>query len=84
MSVRMTGGAGGSGGSDECTATAAQVLSPSSGGGKAIVKGSDDEPIDGTLVLSGNATASYVLKDKTFYSSNDTKLTGTMTISSVV
>ena len=84
MSVRMTGGAGGGGGSDECTATAAQVLSPNCGGGTAIVKGSDDEPINGALTLTGDAEVDYVLSGKTFYSKTDTILTGTMTITSVV
>lgn len=84
MSVRMTGGAGGSGGSDECTAYAEHVLSPDCGGGTAITRDSDDEPIAGTFVLSGNATADYVLSGKTFYGTSDTLITGKMTVSSVL
>lgn len=84
MAVLMLGGAGGGSGSDDCTAYAQHVLSPNCGGGSVITRDSDDEPIAGTLTLTGDATAAYVLSGKTFYGTTDTLLTGTMTISSVV
>ena len=84
MAVIFGGNGGGISGSDDCTARAAQVLSPNCGGGSAITYDSDDEVINGTLSLTGNATAAYVLQGKTFYNSTDEKLTGTMTITSAV
>ena len=76
-------GAGG-GSSDDCTATAAEVLSPSCSGGTAVTSDSNDEPIAGTLTLNGDATAAYVLSGKTFYNTTKNKLTGTMTITCTV
>lgn len=82
--ILFTGGAGGGAGSDECTASAAEVLAPQCGGGTAITKESDDEPITGTLVLNGDATAAYVAAGKTFYNKTDELITGTLTINSSV
>ena len=59
-------GVGGGSGSDDCTATAGDVLV----GATAIVKGSDDEPVNGTLALTGNAQPQYVLEGQTFYSTD--------------
>lgn len=65
---------------DELTATPAEVMS----GYKFLGAGSDDEQV-GTLALTGNAVVNHVLQGETFYSTNPkTKLTGTMTVSSVL
>lgn len=78
--ILIPGGASGAG-SDDCTATANDVIK----GKTAIVSGSDDEPVVGTLALSGNATAAFVYTGKTFYSTDPkTKLTGTMTVNSIL
>ena len=45
------GATGGGAGSDDCTATAAELLKGYTG----ILKGSDDEPVQGTLELTGHA-----------------------------
>lgn len=78
--VLICGGAGGAD-SDDCTASANDVLK----GKTAIVNGSEDEPIIGTLELTGNAIAAYVYTGKTFYNTNPkSKLTGTMTVNSLL
>ena len=69
------GATGGGAGSDDCTATAAELLKGYTG----ILKGSDDEPVPGTLELTGNAQAGHVLNGETFYTNNaKSKQTGTM------
>lgn len=61
--------------SDDCTAVAGDVIK----GKTAIVNGSNDEPIAGTLELTGNTEAANVLTGKTFYKTDPkTKITGTM------
>ena len=73
--ILMTGSGGGGAGSDDCTATAAELLKGYTG----ILKGSDDEPVQGTLELTGNAQAAHVLNEETFYTNNaKSKQTGTM------
>ena len=49
------GATGGGAGSDDCTATAAELLKGYTG----ILKGSDDEPVQGSLELTGNAQAAH-------------------------
>lgn len=72
--ILMTGVSGGAG-SDDCTGTAAELLKGYTG----ILKGSDDEPVQGTLELTGNAQAAHVLNGETFYTNNaKSKQTGTM------
>ncbi|MBS7140701.1 MAG: hypothetical protein KH110_10390 [Clostridiales bacterium] len=69
------GGSGGVSGSDDCTGTAAELLKGYTG----ILKGSDDEPVQGSLELTGNAQAAHVLNGETFYTNNaKSKQTGTM------
>lgn len=69
------GGSGGVSGSDDCTGTAAELLKGYTG----ILKGSDDEPVQGRLELTGNAQAAHVLNGETFYTNNaKSKQTGTM------
>ena len=69
------GATGGGAGSDDCTATAAELLKGYTG----ILKGSDDEPVQGMLELTGNAQAAHVLNEETFYTNNaKSKQTGTM------
>ena len=76
----MSGGGAGSG-SDDCTAAAGDIIK----GKTAIVSGSDDEPVNGTLELTGNAAATQVLSGKTFYTTNPkSKLTGTIVVNSVL
>ncbi len=71
--VLVTGGGGSVGISDECTATQGDILK----GKTAISSDSDDEIVEGTLELTGNATKDHVLADKTFYSTDaKTKETG--------
>ncbi|RGY95370.1 glycine-rich domain-containing protein [Clostridium sp. AM58-1XD] len=68
--------AGGGGGldTDELTATAGDILKGKTAG----VKGSD-EPVAGTLELTGDAADSTVLSGKTYYNTDaKTKRTGTM------
>lgn len=73
--ILMTGSGGGGAGSDDCTATAAELLKGYTG----ILKGSDDEPVQGMLELTGNAQAAHVLNGETFYTNNaKSKQTGTM------
>lgn len=75
------GAAGGGAGSDDCTGTAAELLKGYTG----ILKGSDDEPVQGILELTGNAQAAHVLNGETFYSNDaKTKHTGGMTVNSLL
>lgn len=77
----MTGGGGGGGSSDDCTATANDVLK----GKTAVYNGSDDEPQEGTLELTGDAADGYVYSGKTYYNTDArTKRTGTMTVGSIL
>lgn len=74
VSIAVSGGSGS--GSDECTATRAEVLK----GYKTITSDSDDEVVEGTLELSGDAADSQVLSGKTYYNTNaQNKRSGTMT-----
>lgn len=79
--VYPIGGGGNLTGSDDCTATKAEVLK----GYYAITEDSDDEAVQGTLELTGNAEDRYVYSGKTYYS-NDAKVkhTGTFRVDSVV
>lgn len=77
-----SGGGGGASGSDDCTATAGDLLKDTT----AILSGSDDEPVQGTLELTGDAQTGDVLKNKGFYNVNakiksigTLELTGNMT-----
>ncbi|WP_349672198.1 hypothetical protein [Lacrimispora sp.] len=73
VSISGTGGNGV--GSDDCTATRAELLK----GYAAITIDSDDEVVDGTLELTGDASDSQVLDKKTYYNKDaKTKRTGTM------
>lgn len=73
VSIAVSGGSGS--GSDECTATRAEVLK----GYKTITSDSDDEVVEGTLELSGDAADSQVLDKKTYYNKDvKVKRTGTM------
>lgn len=72
--VLMSGGRR-TAGSDECTAIKGDILK----GKTAISSDSDDEVVEGTLELTGNATKDHVLADKTFYSTDaKTKETGSI------
>lgn len=69
------GGSGAGSGSDDCTGTASELLKGYTG----VLKGSGDEPVQGTLELTGNAQAGHVLNGETFYTNNaKSKQTGTM------
>ncbi|MDR2024012.1 MAG: hypothetical protein LBQ71_12415 [Hungatella sp.] len=73
--IWIPGGGGAGSGSDECTATRAEVLK----GYGAITKDSDDEVVEGTLELTGTATDSQVLNGQTYYNADaKTKRTGSM------
>lgn len=73
VSISGTGGAGV--GSDECTATRADLLK----GYTAVTGDSDDEATEGTLELTGDAADSQVLAGKTYYNINPKiKRTGSM------
>lgn len=61
-----SGGGGAGSGSDDCTATTGDLLK----GTTAILSGSDDEPVQGTLELTGDAQPGDVLKNKGFYNVN--------------
>lgn len=76
MGKVIIAGAGGSGaGSDECTASKAEVLK----GYRAITSDSADEVAEGTLELTGDVSDSQVLEGKTYYNSNPKiKRTGSM------
>ena len=66
---------GGGTGSDDCTATKAELLK----GYTAVTNDSDNEPVEGALELTGTATISQVLSSITFYNTNaKSKLTGNM------
>ena len=56
-------GGGGGASSDECTATANDILK----GTRTINRNSDDEIVEGALELTGNAEDKYVVKDRTYY-----------------
>ena len=74
VSISGVGGAGV--GSDECTATRAELLK----GYAAITSDSNDEVVEGTLELTGDVADSQVLVGKSFYKTNPKdKRTGTMT-----
>ena len=79
--ILMTGGGGSGGSSDDCTATANDVLK----GKTAVYNGSGDEPQEGTLELTGDAADGYVYSGKTYYNTDArTKRTGTMTVGSIL
>lgn len=79
--ISTTGGAGGSAGSDECTAR----LSDIPAGLKAVTADSGDEAGVGTMTMTGNAQAGHVLAGETFYTNDyKTKQTGTMTVGSLL
>lgn len=59
-------GGGGGASSDECTATANDILK----GARTINRNSDDEIVEGTLELTGNAQAAHVLENETFYTTD--------------
>lgn len=75
--VLFSPGGGGGAGSDDCTATSAQVLP----GYTAIVKGSDDEPTAGTMSTKGAATYNVSTSDQSVASGQ--YLTGAQTIRAV-
>lgn len=71
----IPGGSGAGSGSDECSATRAEVLK----GYSAITTDSNDESLEGTLELSGDASDSQVLAGRTYYNTNPkSKRTGNM------
>lgn len=73
VSISGTGGAGA--GSDECTATREVLLK----GYAAITSDSDDDVVEGTLELTGDAADSQVLENKTYYNKDaKIKRAGTM------
>lgn len=79
--VLMTGGGGSVGISDECTATVNDIPK----GRTAVFNGSDDEAMEGTLELTGTATAEYVYEGRTFYNTDlHTKLTGKFRAGSIL
>lgn len=72
--ILITGGSSG-GASDDCTALKSDIPK----GLKAVTKDSDDEVVEGTLELTGNANSDDVLEGKTFYNTNvHSKQTGTL------
>lgn len=74
MAIITNAGGGGGLDTDELTATAGDILKGKTAG----VKGSD-EPVAGTLELTGDAADSTVLSGKTYYNTDaKTKRTGTM------
>lgn len=73
--VWMAGAGGGGASSDECTATAGDVLK----GQTYVGADTNDEVGTGTLELTGNAADGSVLNGKTYYNTDaKTKRTGTM------
>ncbi|WP_313343793.1 hypothetical protein [Lacrimispora sp.] len=69
------GGSGAGSGSDECTASKSEVLK----GYSAVTSDSDDEPVQGTLELAGDASDGQVLSGKTYYNTDPKKKrTGSM------
>lgn len=75
--VLFSPGGGGGAGSDDCTATSAQVLP----GYTAIVNGSDDEPVNGTMSTKTAATYNTSTSDQTI--SAGQYLSGAQTIKAV-
>ena len=68
-------GSGAGSGSDECTASKSEVLK----GYSAVTSDSDDEPVQGTLELVGDASDGQVLFGKTYYNTDPKKKrTGSM------
>lgn len=63
------GGSGAGSGSDECTASKSEVLK----GYSAVTSDSDDEPAQGTLELTGDASDGQVLSGKTYYNTDAKK-----------
>lgn len=73
--VLFPGGDGNGVYSEDCTATANDILK----GKTALFNGSDDEVVEGTLELTGTAVDNQVLAGKTYYSTDaHTKRTGTI------
>lgn len=73
--VSISGAGGAGAGSDECTATSSEVLK----GYTAITSDSDDEIVEGTLELTGDAADSQVLDKRTYYNKDARmKRTGNM------
>ena len=71
----IMGGGGGGISSDELTAARGDVLK----GKTAVTSDSSDEPVEGTLELTGDAADSHVLTGKTYYNKDPkTRRTGTM------
>ena len=71
----IMGGGGGGASSDELTAARGDVLK----GKTAVTSDSSDEPVEGTLELTGDAADSHVLSGKTYYNKDPkTRRTGTM------
>ena len=67
--------------SDDCTASKNEVLK----GYSTLTSDSDDEIIEGTLELTGDAVENHVLQGESFYSNDPkTKLTGTLVINSLL
>ncbi len=75
MAVYTNAGGGGGTASDELTATRGDVLK----GVTAVTSDSNDEAIEGTLELTGDAADSHVLEGKTYYNKDaKTRRTGAM------
>ncbi len=75
MAVYTNAGGGGGASSDELTAARGDVLK----GKTAVTSDSSDEPVEGTLELTGDAADSHVLSGKTYYNKDPkTRRTGTM------
>ena len=75
MAVYTNAGGGGGASSDELTAARGDVLK----GRTAVTSDSNDEPIEGTLELTGDAADSHVLSGKTYYNKDPkTRRAGTM------
>lgn len=71
----IMGGGGGGASSDELTAARGDVLK----GKTAVTSDSSDEPVEGTLELTGDAADSHVLSGKTYYNKDPkTRRAGTM------
>lgn len=75
MAVYTNAGGGGGASSDELTAARGDVLK----GKTAVTSDSNDEPMEGTLELTGDAADSHVLSGKTYYNKDPkTRRAGTM------
>lgn len=73
MAVYTNAGGGGGASSDELTAARGDVLK----GKTAVTSDSSDEPVEGTLELTGDAADSHVLTGKTYYNKDPkTRRTG--------